>query len=269
MNDQTKIDQQVLGLLNRAIDGELNESEKGELIHLLTDSTAVCELNAELRAVVDMLDELPVLDPPDHLQNAIISQVRLPLASQVRTEKPPGDKGFFSTWLASHWWQAGLSVAAGVLLMVGVFQYELVSLPQDSSNMTGTMVKTPASVKAGLLDSTRFDTEIFSANAELLQEDGFLRLDIQVDSQTTVLVNVDFARGGLEYIGVTGLESQSEDISVVNGSVNITSTGQQHYSLLLRPSVPVTGTIVAQVLLGFYTDDTLVHEASLGGSQLR
>jgi len=83
-NDQLKADQHVLDLLNGSIDGELSTAEQAELDGLLAGSARVRDLNRELGTLTDTLDGVPEKQPPEYLHNAIINQVRLPVAADIK-----------------------------------------------------------------------------------------------------------------------------------------------------------------------------------------
>jgi len=264
-NDQLKADQHVLDLLNGSIDGELSTAEQAELDGLLAGSARVRDLNRELRTLTDTLDGVPEKQPPEYLHNAIINQVRLPVAADIKAQKP----GLFSRWLAAPWMRTGLALAAGVLMTVGIYQTGSENLsPEDDSRMTGTVVTKPAGL---LLDSTRFQSSAMNGNAELRSKGGLLSIDIHLESDGEALFSLGFAGQGLELVSVNGLNNPEVDVAVSDDSVEVTGSGTQHYELLLRSTAESAANLESNqpglIALEFFADSVLVHEAELDSSQ--
>lgn len=264
-NDQLKVDQHVLDLLNGSLDDELSVSERAELDTLLAGSARVRDLNNELRALADTLDGVPEQHPPGYLHNAIISQVRLPVSADL-----PGQKsGLFRQWLAAPWMRTGLALAAGVLMTVGIYQTGSENLsPEDVSRMTGTVMKNPAGV---LLDSTRFHSSAMNGVAELRAKNGLLSIDIHLESDGEALFSLGFSGQSLELVSVNGLNNPEVDVAVSDDSVKVTGSGTQHYELLLRSTAVsaanLAGNQPGPIALEFFAGSELVHAAELDSSQ--
>lgn len=262
--DQSSVDQHVLDLLNGSIDGELSAAQQAELDELLAGSDHVRGLYQELKALVEILGEAPEREPPAYLHDAITSQVRVPVADSPRAKEP----GLISQWLAAPWMRTGLALAAGVVLTVGIYKTGSENLsPEDASSMTGTVVKDPNGV---LLDSTLFSAKTMNAKAVLRSTDDFLVVDVYLESNGVAVVNVDFSGQGLEYISINGLQNQAgelvDDVTATNGSVSVTSSGRQHYELLLKQTIKNQEVEPAPLVLEFFTDNVLVHKAELGSA---
>jgi len=260
-NGQTHVDQHVLDLLNGSIDGELSAAQQTELDTLLAGSAHVRELHEELKALTGILDKAPEREPPEYLHEAIISQVRLPVNAGVPERKP----GLFSQWLAAPWMRTGLAMTAGVLLTFGIYQTGMENLsPEDAARMSGTVAKNPAGV---LLDSTQFNAETINGKAELRSRDGQLFVDVYLESDGKAVLNLGFTGQSLEYGGINGLQDLLDDVTVTNGVVSVTSSGQQHYELWLRSTTDLGKDQSGRLTLAFFADDALVHEAELDRSQ--
>lgn len=271
MNEQTNIDQRTRDLLNGSIDGELNSAQQQELDQLLASSEEVRTLYEEFQSIARLLNEIPELEPPAYLHDAITSQVRLPVAGAAQA----GKTGLFSNWLAAPWMRAGLGVAAALVLTIGIYQSDSQKLsPEDTSSMTGTVVKNPngALPYGAILDSTRFNAEQMSGKVVLHQKKGFLLLDVRVESAGPAVVTVDFPQQDFVYAGINGLENQPDDVALIDGSISVSSSGQQHYELLLRSTSQQQankkeGNKPTPLTLEFFADNVLVHEAELDGSE--
>ena len=258
--DQAPVDQYIQDLLNCSIDGEISSADLDELDRLLVTSESVRNLNKELRAVSNILDELPELEPPPYLQESIERQVRLP----VQLSKDAGRPG---RWLNANWLRTGFALAAGVVLTVGV--YEMGSKPitaSDVASMSGTVVKGGFVDQQGLLlDSISLDTDELKGLVELRSMDDIFTLDVQLSSDGPSEVIVNFAGRGLEFDGVTRIQDQSDAVSVKDGSINLASSGEQRYTVRLKRTTAVQQ--FAPLELDFFANNILIQRAELTVSQ--
>jgi len=264
MNEQQNTDQRTLDLLNGGIDGELDSSELSELEQLLSGSEKVLDLSNDLKSLTGMLDNVPEVDPPQYLQESIERQIRLPQQSDQHDEK----QGFFGTWLPSHWMKTGFALAAGAVLTVSV--YEMGSKPmttEDITNLSGTIVNQQMTSQGELVDSIHIFTDTLVGSVELRSKEDLFTLDVQLASDGPSQVVVDFSGRGLEFAGVTRVQDSQDAVSVKDGSVNITTNGEQHYTMSLRQSTEYQGQTTAPLELDFFANHLLVHEAQLSVSQ--
>lgn len=269
MNEQHNIDQPTRDLLNGGIDGELSEAEQAELEGLLAGSDLVQDLNTELKTLTGLLDSLPEVDPPQYLQESIERQIRLPAQSNRQKNLPHGEKpGFFGTWLPAHWMRTGFALAAGAVLTISV--YEMGSEPmtaEDASRLVGTLVKPAVAEQGDLLDSIQIHNQALTGSVELRSKDDLFTLDVKLNSDGPTQVVVNFANRGLEFEGITRMQDRQDAVSIVDGAVNITSDGEQHYTMNLRRIDGRQGQEIAPLELEFFANRQLVHEASLSISQ--
>lgn len=264
MNEQIQLNQRTQDLLDGGIDGELSTAEQQELDLLLAGSDKLRDLNEELKEFTRLLDELPEREPPRYLQSAIERQVRLPMQSNRHEEK----RGFFGTWLPAHWLGTGFALAAGAVLTVGV--YEMGSEPitaEDAVNLVGTVVNSQAVDQGELLDSIYISTNTLSGLVELRNKNDLVTLNVQLNSDGPTQLIVNFAGRGLEFEGITRNQDRKDVVSIENGSINIASSGEQHFKLKLKRTVEKQGQEIAPLKLEFFSNDTLVHKAELNVSQ--
>lgn len=262
MIEQNHIDQRTLDLLNGAIDGELNSVEQGELDALLAGSEKVRNLNEELKTFTRLLDEAPVLEPPEYLQSVIESQIRLPAQNHGRKQK----SGFFATWLPAHWLGTGFALAAGAVLTITVYKMEPDAITaQDSANMVGTVVSSRATDQGELLDSINISTDTLNGRIELRSKDGLFNLEVQLKSDGPTQVIVNFAAQELEFAGITRKQDREDAISVTDASIHVASNGEQRYTVQLRRTSQ--GRVIAPLQLEFFANNTLVYKAELSIAQ--
>lgn len=261
MSEQNRIDEHTKDLINGGIDGELSLAEQTELDELIASSEDVRNLHTEMTDFAGVLNSVPERDPPGYLQEAIISNVRLPVFAKSTGEK----RGFFATWLPAHWLPTGLAVAAGAVLTVGI--YETGSRPvtaEDTARMVGTVIQSRQSEQGRLLDSIDINTDMLSGVVELRSGEGFLILDVQLNSEGPTNVSVDFAGRGLEFEGITRMQDIQDTVSVQDGSVNVASNGAQHYALKLRSVEGTASQLTDPLMVEFFANETLIHKAELG-----
>ena len=260
---QATVDQRIRDLLNGSIDGEISATEQDELDSLLASSPVVRNLNDELRAVTRVLDELPELESPRHLQETIERQIRLPVQSHADTGKP----GFFGGWLNANWLRTGVALAAGVVLTVGV--YKMGSEPittGDSTSMVGTMAKRGLADQQGaLLDSIQLDTEELKGLVELRNKDKLFTLEVLLSSDGPAELVVHFGGRGLEFEGVSHSHEPVDTVSVVDGSIHLASSGEQRYTLNLRHTEQTRQ--AAPLELEVFANNKLIQQAKLNVSQ--
>lgn len=262
-SERVPVDQRMHDLINSSIDGEITSTEQDELDRFLANSQGARKLNDELRAVSKFLDELPVIEPPEFLQNAIERQVRLPVQSAASVQKP----GFLAGWLNANWLRTGLALAAGVVLTVGV--YEMGSEPitaRDAANMSGTMAKSGQTEQQEVLvGSVNLNTGKMKGLVELHNKGDLFTLDLQLKSDGPSEVVVNFAGSGLEIDGVSGKQQPVDAVSIADGSIRLTSSGEQHYVLKLIRIAQVQQ--AAPLELDFFADGKLIQQSELNLSQ--
>lgn len=260
MSGHRNIDQRTEALLNGGIDDELSAAEQEELSGVLAGSSDVRAANEELKSLTQLMTELPEIEPPQYLQESIERQIRLPVASKAAGGKP----GFVGSWLSANWLRTGFALAAGVVLTVTV--YEMGSEPmtdQDAANLVGTVVKNQVPGQGDLLDQARISNDALNGLVELRKADDLFTLDVQLNSDGPTEVVVNFKAQQLTFEGITRLQDRDEAVTVANGSINITSSGEQSYTLKLRRTAGTLDQQAANLGLEFFVNNSLVHEAEL------
>lgn len=258
--DPSPVDLRAQELVNASIDGEISRTDQDELDRLLISSDSVRNLNSEMREITDILDKLPQAEPPLYLQESIERQVRLPVQGKTDVKGP-------MRWLSAVWLRTGVALAAGVILTVGIF--EMGSEPitdRDASSMAGTMVKGgPSDQRGELLDSIYLNGAKLNGLVEIRNKDDLFTLDVQLSSAGPSEVVVNFAGRGLEFDGVTSMQDPTEDVSVKDGSINLLSRGEQHYTVRLKRTSEALQ--MAPLGLDFFANNELIEQAELALSK--
>lgn len=260
---QLPVDQHIQQLLNSSIDGEINVVEQEELDHLLANSQSVRDLNKELRTVIRHLDELPEIEPPQHLQDTIERQVRLPVQGKGAEKK----QKYLGSWLNANWLRTGFALAAGVVLTIGVYEMGSGPIPTgDSTSMSGTMANKGLTGQQGvLLDRIDLDSELLTGQVELRNKNDLFTLDVQLKSDGPAEVVINFAGRGLEFDGLSRQQDTADEVSMVDGSIHLASSGEQHYLLILSRTPGAES--VAPLELEFFAGNQLIQQNEMSTSQ--
>lgn len=260
MSEYKDIDQQALDLINGGIDAELSTTEQEKLARLLAESSEAREAHKELESFARIIDEIPDLDPPDYLHDSIQRQISLPAHSKAKADK----HGLVERWLSANWLRTGFALAAGVVLTVGV--YEMGSQPittEDANNLVGTVVKSQAPGEGELLDSIQVISGTLNGQVEIRNEDDLFTLNVQMISDGPAELVVNFAGRGLEFEGIVQTQDIKGAISVMDGSINVASSGEQNYTVMLRRTGVTQEQATVPLRLEFFAGNALVYEAEL------
>ncbi len=260
--EPTPVEQHIRDLLNANIDGEISAAEKDELERLLAGSESVRNLDKELRTITELLNALPVIEPPKYLQGAIERRVRLPAGNGQR-EKP----GILGPWLDSPRLRTGLALAAAVVLSFSV--YEMGSrpiTPGDAEKMSGTMVKKGThSLQGKILDSVHVDTAQLNGLVELRKKDDLFTLDVKLNSEGPVELVVDYAGRGLDFDGAAPMQDPNDAVSVRDGAIHLASSGDKQFTVTFRRISDLQTN--DPIVLNFLARDQLVKQAELNISR--
>ena len=260
-NNQAPVDQRVLDLLNASIDSEISSSEQKELDRLLSDSEDMRRLNDELRAVAGLLDNTPKVEPPEHLQESIERQVRLPVKAQTDVKSP----GLLKGWLSANWMRTGFALAAGAVLTVGVYEmgFEPI-LERDNTSLVGTIAKRDTvNQQSALIDRINLNSEEFDALLEFRNKDDLFTLDLKLDSKVPSKVVVRFAGRGLDFQAVTRMQGSSDTVSIHDGAIHLASDGKQSYTVTFKRFPVDEKDNVKTLGLDFFADNKLIQQESL------
>ena len=160
----------------------------------------------------------------------------------------------------------GFSRGGRAVLTVGIYQMGSEPMSaRDAEQMTGTVVKSPVLEPRNLQDSVNFNTEKLSGQLELRGTGDLFTLNLQLNSDGPSEVIVNISDYGLEFETITSNNAGEDAVSVENGSVIVALYGKQDITLQLQRTLGAQQT--APLELEFFTNDTLVHVAELGGTQ--
>ena len=217
-------------LINRAIDGELSESEGTEFRALLAESDEARQFHEELAALDGLLKSSPKVEPPGDLESRILRRVQLPRPRRWFTS--------VAGWMQGNPVPYGAAAAAGVLATV--LFYEIGPGPtgaSDYSNLVGTLVR--GNGVEGVVQLSFLNIDLPAVRGKvLLSGSGDLKLlRFNVDSRDPIDFEVGLAGSGLTFGGFAQVEGDnSESLDYESGSFKVSNSGHQEFTVILRDS---------------------------------
>lgn len=222
-------DERTMQLISAAADGELTADEQAELEQLLESSSEAREFAAQLEQLDAILCESPRRDVPDSLHARIVDSVHLPGISTQPSGHP---------WMrlpdVGALFRYGLSVAAGVLLAVSLYESQvLLTGTPDFSDLVGTMAPDRVVAEADIVDVYDFRADGFASLAQLQRRDGNLYLDIQIEADQPLDVSVTISPAGIWPGALAQLKHSFESIAIADSSLKVRTTGERRLTVLL------------------------------------
>ena len=238
------IDSRVQELINAAMDGELNDSERAELEQGLKESPQARDYQTSMQKMDTFLKQLPEKTVPHNLHAQMINAIDLPTASKKTGER--GSFFGFSSW--PGFVRYGLATAAGLLVAVGI--YEMSLLPTDDgdlTNMVGTVV--PATPAPVLIDSFSFQLDGHSNSVNLELHGDAIALDVNLEAEQTLEIIFDFSKTSLAFDAVDQAQTSLETLELKGNKLRVAGSGQQHFTVFMhRSSATFSGTQESIVL---------------------
>lgn len=213
------INEHNIELINRSIDGDLNESEQAELDSILANSEEAKTLHDELAMMAAQLENAPSMEPPKELERDILNQIEL-----------PQPKGWF-TWAAG--WMQGRPVSHTLALLAGVLAtvvyYQFSPSTNDLSGMTGTMVSSENTIA-----QLEIEEAAVNGTVSLIRQGEHLVLQIDVESQLETELHGQMKDLGLALEAVTDHSGQSmQGFLFARGNFSIAASRKKNFSMLL------------------------------------
>ena len=229
MNEELLFD-----LINRDIDGLLEEAEGRALQEELRRNPEARKLHGELQAMSKRLSTFDDLEPPVDFHKSVMRSLPGDVVQRRNAVKSAAAEGGFSRMLKSFFsapWRPALVGAAAVVLIV-VLMNPGGDMPPSDGTMPGTMIEQLETVNAGAVDNLiscklQQGDELLVLELELLDAaSGDIQLEF--DAQVVQPRNADANAGRLALHLERGaarrleFELQSDDIArfQVQGSVD-------------------------------------------------
>lgn len=226
-------DERLLELLSAGSDGELSVDEKKELDELLAGNDSAAATREAWTRMDTLLRSLPPAEPPAGLGERIVSRVRLPGAGEASTST-----GWLRPLAIDRLWRYGFSAAFGALLAIAVYESQPdYTRPANITELVGTIA--PDSELAGrdIIDTFTVDAGDIDSIARLENRNGWLVLDVRIDSAKPVDISIDFGAAGLGLEALAQPPNGLESIRLQDNVLRIVGSGQRRFSVLLhRPA---------------------------------
>lgn len=246
--------ERLIELINAGIDGELDEARQSELQQALDQSAEARNLQAELLAITATFSALPEREPPDDLHKNILNNVNLPSA---------GNRGFRHFKL-SHYTGYGLALAAGFIMIVGIYQYgPRDPTAEDVSRMTGTIAQQSPAGQPGERDSLSIDLDAVNGVVTLAGSGDEFVLEFNLDTTAATSLVVEFDNEGLQFDGFIQSGNELEGARVSEGTIRISTSGKQQFALNLSRIQGAPGNAAVHVTTSMYTGGGRVHQGEL------
>lgn len=250
------IDERTRELINAAVDGDLDPSERERVQRILEESEAARRYHADLTRLSGLLQSLPGQELPDGLHARIVQAAPLPGKA----------KRIFRFADLPAVLRYGFAAATGLLLAVTLYQGgQDWSGSGDVSRMVGTIANLETGSAGAVIDQLSFSQDAASGQALLSRSDGQLVLKIGTDSRAPLRFRIDLANSGLLVNGLANpspsLELRSRDgRNELQGEFE----GRQQMVLLLKEAGGALHGTKGRIDIQFFSGDQLVKAGSLG-----
>lgn len=249
----------ALELLSAAADGELGADEQAELDQLLESSTEARESKAELDALETLLKGLPELEPPASLHTQIMAR-----ANPTTPPQEPAKYDWLGALVPGAGLRYALAAATGALVAAIFFNTgSMLSGPDDTTDLVGTMAPNPASANTDVLDSFTFREGAFESSVKLERNNGTLFLDVQMNAAAPLDISVDMTGAGFHADAIAQIDSDFDSISLVDRALSMRAVGEQRLTILLRRVDDAAPAGEANITLEFSSDGRLLQRGTL------
>jgi len=248
------VDERVQALINAEIDGEtLDAGQRAELEQALAASAEARKLRDDLRQLAEALDRMVEEPAPNGLREAILAAVRKVPAPKAKVIGFGAFQGRRRETL-----RFGGALAAGVALgAIGLYLLQPAHRGFDPAQLVGAMSK--GQPEESETASVRIETPQVKGTVALLEGDGVLILQFDLESPGPVSVQADYAAAGLRLMGFAQGAVRDTDIHSAQGAVGYLSQGEQRFVVYLARSNPKGG----EVRLSVQAAGAVVHETTL------
>ena len=245
------IDQKYIDLINADIDGEISDSDSGELQAYLAQSAEGRALHEELSSLCSVMDAVEAVEPPPHMRHVIMNSVK---TAPAATKKP----GFFQTLFATPAVGYAATFAAGVLLTLTLVNSGQISI-RAFDDVTGLVGSVADPVAADTLGAVAIDESAVAGTVSLRSSGSMLILDFDLVAVEPVEIEADYTDKTIWFTGFAQLESSGTTIAAESGRIKLGMEGKRRYAVYLQNE----GGRNTTVSLRFKVGEEIVHEASL------
>lgn len=253
-------DFKYVDLMNAEIDGEISVEDRARLEAYLARHPEARTYRDELAGLCAELDAVEPVEPPVHLEHAIIDAV----ARQARTRPAatfgdwrPALRALFGADAARY----AMSFTAGAILTYAIFSTDQISRHafDDVTDLVGTMSQPGTTAELSNELQIYLTLSEIAGSVSLDRAGSILILDFDLVSREPIEIVADFDDREIWFNGFAQLASEGTSIAAETGQVTVRMAGQRRYAVYLYNGSQ-GGTTIG---LRFYSGGTLIHEDEL------
>lgn len=249
MTSKATIEQHLLTLINRQIDGDLDRAESEHLQSLIDGSKELKEYRDQMLKINSALADLPTLDTPASLKQLVLKNLQKSDQSADKTTANKNTRAHAietesktTDWLASllqnYWQPGGVAIAVAATLAVGLQQFGGHKFgAQDTGVLVGSLI--PSKTTTTNIDSVRpLDKQQISvkglhAELKLTLNDSLLELDFQLDQSSADTLKLEIVTGDFELQGFEENSKLGRPTELDANAITIKNNGSQLYRFVL------------------------------------
>ena len=245
------LDEKYLALIQGELDGANSPKQSAKLKAYLAANAEAQKLHEELAAMFAILQEVKPVEPPAHLQHAIMNSL------PPRREPARGSRNFLSqaaAWLTSrlelkHAFSFAGGLAVGVALFALFFQGKEQNELTDWSKLYGMMGAPQAAPQPQSANSLEIRHSEASGVINLKHADETLVAEITLTAQQPLDLFISYDANALEFKSFALLEA-SEPIAVDlhTGRIKLSHAGEKHYALIFASRGAALPTVSFQLM---------------------
>jgi len=252
------IDPRYFELIQADIDGEIDDSGKAELENFLAESEEGRAVYEELETLCHSLDNMPEVEPPQHLRHVLLNQAPVKAAPQP---EPSFLQRLFAGPVLGY---VGV-FAAGVALTLTLVDSSQISRGafDDMTGLVGTIAEPEFSVPEH--GAISIDKSEVAGTVTLRSTGPILIVDFDLSARKPVEIVAGYSDKSIWFNGFAQLESSGTSVAAEAGAVTLQMDGKRRYAVYLNNP----GMRPATIDLQFMSDGRVIHEAQLSFSETR
>jgi hypothetical protein len=239
-------EEKLLALMHGELDGVNSPRERARLKSYLAASPEAQKLYDELAAMSALLQKVKPVEPPPHLQNAIMNTLPRRRLAKARAARPAQVRNWFAARFEFKYALVFACGAVAGVALLALFSYASLQTDLlDPSKLSGTIGAGPEELQRLHLKQAEVDGTIIlkSAGATVVAE-------ITLASPQALDLLVSFDESDLEFKSFALHESAGVAITSDSGVINLMHAGRKSYTLFFEKRDAHAPVISFQVLYG-------------------
>lgn len=250
------IDQKYVDLIHAQLDGEIDDRDRAELDAFIASNPDARELHISLQTMCDQLASLAEVEPPPHLQYAILDAFTTSKPRKIAASRQEFTmRHLFAAPVFRH----AVAFAAGVFMTLALVNSNQISDSafDDVTGLVGTITETET-INTGP-NFINVTSNAIAGTVSIHKSGSLTVVDFNLSAAGPVEIVAGFSKLDLWFKGFAQLENDGASVSANSGEVKMQMQGKNRYAMYLEHA----GQADAAVNLKFYTSGRLIHEADL------